>query len=185
MAGHPARLLPNDVTSVTSGEQSAVPPAAGLSSKPFAINALRAWHTRCTGHRPSTSHGAGPEVIMERCLRWVFAVAVLAAGVSATPASAQVRVGVHTPHIGVSVALGAPRVYVGRYDDPYYRGGYYRPLPVRGWERDRDRYRDRARREREYRRDIREAQREYERDLREARRDYARDIRDARRDRRR
>ena len=121
---------------------------------------------------------------MGRYLRWAFAVAILTAG-WAGPAAAQVRVGVHVPGIGVSVAVGSPQVYVAeRYPGPYYRGGgYYRPLPVRGWERDRGR--DRARREREYRRDVRDARREYERDLREARRDYERDIREARRDYRR
>jgi hypothetical protein len=119
-------------------------------------------------------------------LRWVFAVAVLTAGVSATPASAQVRVGIHMPDIGVSVAVGSPRVYVvDRYDVPYSRGRYHRPVPVRGWERDRNWYRDRAKRGREYEKDLREARREYEKDLREARREYEKDIREARRDRRR
>ena len=116
---------------------------------------------------------------MERYVGWVFAVG-LVVGMSATPAAAQVRIGVHTPNVGVSVAVGSPRVYVvDRHDDRYDRGRYSRPLPVRGWER------DRARGEREYRKDLREARRQYERDLREARRDYARDIRQAQRDRRR
>ena len=114
--------------------------------------------------------------------------AALLIGVSATAASAQVRVGINTRDFGVNVAIGSPRVYVvDRYYEPYYRP-YYPPVPVRGYiyERGRDRYfRDRAKREREYRRDVRQARREYERDIREAQRDYRRDIREARRDRRR
>ena len=136
--------------------------------------------------------------MMGRYLGWIGALALLV-GLSATTASAQVRVGVHTRDLGVSVAIGAPRVHVvERYHRPYYRpvpvyrpAPVYRPVPVRGYVYERDRYergrydRDREKREREYRRDLREARREYERDIREARRDYARDIREARRDRRR
>jgi hypothetical protein len=124
------------------------------------------------------------EVIMGRHFGWVFAVG-LAIWITPTPAAAQVRVGVHTPNIGVSVAVGSPRVYVvDRHDDPYYRyrGRPYRPAPI-VVVHERDRYR--GKREREYRKDVREARREYERDLREARRDYEQDLRDARRDRRR
>ncbi len=120
---------------------------------------------------------------MGRYFGWVVAVG-LAAGISATPAAAQVRIGVHTPNVGVSIAVGSPRVYVvDRSYDPYTRGRSYRPLPVRG--RPAPYSRDRAKRGREYQKDLREARREYERDLRDARRDYARDIRQARRGRRR
>lgn len=124
---------------------------------------------------------------MGRFLGGLVAVALFV-GVSATAASAQVRVGVNTRDFGIDVAIGSPRVYVvDRYHAPYYRPlPVYRPAPVRGRVYDRDRYdRDRPKREREYRRDVREARREYERDIREAQRDYARDIREARRDRRR
>jgi hypothetical protein len=120
---------------------------------------------------------------MGRYFGWMCAVG-LVAGVSAVPAAAQVRVGVYTPSVGVSVAVGSPRVHVvDRSYPPYDRGRYVRPVPVRGWERERGR--DRTRREREYRRDVRDARREYARDIRDARRDYARDIREAQRDRRR
>ncbi len=125
---------------------------------------------------------------MRRFLKWVIAGGVIATGVGAAPASAQVRVGIHTPNVGVSVSVGSPRVYVvERYRAPYYRPvPVYRPLPIGGRPYDRDRYdRDRAKREREYRKDVRDARKEYARDIREARRDYERDIREARRDRRR
>jgi hypothetical protein len=119
---------------------------------------------------------------MGRYFAWVFAVG-LAIWISPTPAAAQVRVGVHTPNIGVSVAVGSPRVYVvDRHDDRYYRGRPYRRAPVVVVY---DRDRDSRKREREYQKDVRDARREYEKDLREARRDYERDIREARRDRRR
>lgn len=121
---------------------------------------------------------------MGRYLGWMFAAA-LVIGVSATPAAAQVRVGVHTRDIGVSVAVGAPRVYVVDRYDPYYDGRYDRRRPVRVYDYGRDRYRDRGKREREYAKDVREAQREYEKDIREARREYEKDLREARRDRRR
>lgn len=123
---------------------------------------------------------------MGRYLGCMFAAGV-ALAITAAPAAAQVHVGVRTPNIGVSVAVGSPRVYVvDRYYDPYYyyrSDRYYRARPVRGWERGRGP--KWAKREREYYRDVREAEREYAREVRDARRDYERDIREAQRDRRR
>ena len=115
---------------------------------------------------------------MGRSVGSMLAVAA-ALVISASPAAAQVRIGVHTPGVGFSMSVGAPRVYVvDRGYAPHYRYERgYRPRPGRGWER--------SRRDREYYRDVRRAQREYAREVRDARRDYARDIREARRDRRR
>ena len=121
---------------------------------------------------------------MGRYLGCMFAAGVVM--LVAAPAAAQVHIGIGTPHLGVGVAIGSPRVVVvDRSYDPYYRyrdDRYYRRRPVRGWER---RYRDWDRRDREYYRDVREARREYEKDIREARREYYKDIREAERDRRR
>jgi hypothetical protein len=80
---------------------------------------------------------------MGRYLVWALALAAWTV-LSATPAAAQVGVGVWTPNGGAGVVLGAPPVYypppVYAYPPPVYvvpgahYYGFYRPFPVRpGW----------------------------------------------------
>ena len=75
---------------------------------------------------------------MGRCVLWALGI-VFGLALSASPAAAQVDVGVWTPNGGGRVILGAPRVYYPPppvyvypapvYVDPYYYRPYYRPYP--------------------------------------------------------
>ena len=81
---------------------------------------------------------------MRRYVLWALGI-VLGVALSASPAAAQVDVGVWTPNGGGRVVLGAPPVYYPPpapvyvypapvYVDPYYYRPYYRPVP-RGYGR--------------------------------------------------
>jgi hypothetical protein len=82
---------------------------------------------------------------MGRCVLWALGI-VLGFALSASPAAAQVDIGVWTPNGGGRVVVGAPPVYYPPppvyaypapvYVDPYYYRPYYRYRPVpRGYGR--------------------------------------------------
>ena len=80
---------------------------------------------------------------MRRYVLWALGI-VLGFALSASPAAAQVDIGVWTPNGGGRVVVGAPPVYYPPppvyvypapvYVDPYYYRPYYRPVP-RGYGR--------------------------------------------------
>ncbi len=136
---------------------------------------------------------------MGRYLGWAIGLGLVLAA-SATPASAQVDVGVWLPNVGARVVVGQPRVYAPRVyapppvvvvrDDYRWRGNRGPDWNRgRGWKNGKgpkwnrgyygsgygyDPRWNNGRAEREYRRDIQRAEREYRQDVREAQRDYAR-----------